>query len=177
MVPDQNKIDKDANDQLDEFVKRVQEAAGPNLESIVLFGSAVSGDFHPGLSNLNLFCVLRDSSFAALQALASGREVVGSPEAAAAALHDPARTRALHRRFHHRTAGHAAASPRSVWRRCRTRVTNFDARPPRAGGIRTAGKTDPAAPADTSGRWEATRGCGICCCIPSLRSSRFFATP
>ena len=30
----------------------------------------MSGDFHPGLSNLNLFCVLRDSSFAALQALA-----------------------------------------------------------------------------------------------------------
>jgi len=56
-------------DKLDEFVKRVREAAGPNIESIVLFGSAVSGDFHPGLSNLNLFCVLRDSSFAALQAL------------------------------------------------------------------------------------------------------------
>jgi hypothetical protein len=30
----------------------------------------VSGDFHPGLSNLNLLCVLRDCSFAALQALA-----------------------------------------------------------------------------------------------------------
>ena len=40
------------------------------MESIILFGSAVAGDFHPGLSNLNLFCVLRDSSFAALQALA-----------------------------------------------------------------------------------------------------------
>jgi hypothetical protein len=30
----------------------------------------VSGDFHPGLSNVNLLCILRDSSFAALQALA-----------------------------------------------------------------------------------------------------------
>jgi hypothetical protein len=30
----------------------------------------VSGDFHPGVSNLNVFCVLRDCSFAALQALA-----------------------------------------------------------------------------------------------------------
>ena len=57
-------------DKIDEFVKRVREAAGGNLESVILFGSAVSGDFHPGLSNLNLFCVLRDSSFAALQALA-----------------------------------------------------------------------------------------------------------
>ncbi len=30
----------------------------------------MSGDFHPGLSNLNLFCVLRDCSFAALRTLA-----------------------------------------------------------------------------------------------------------
>lgn len=57
-------------DKIDEFVKRAREAAGPNIESIILFGSAVSGDFHPGLSNLNLLCVLRDSSFAALQVLA-----------------------------------------------------------------------------------------------------------
>jgi hypothetical protein len=57
-------------DKIQEFVKRLREAGGPNMESIILFGSAVSGDFHPGLSNLNLFCVLRDSSFAALQALA-----------------------------------------------------------------------------------------------------------
>ena len=30
----------------------------------------MAGDFHPEFSNLNLFCVVRDSSFAALQALA-----------------------------------------------------------------------------------------------------------
>jgi len=57
-------------DKIDEFVKRARDAAGANLESVILFGSAVSGDFHPGLSNLNLFCVLRDSSFAGLQTLA-----------------------------------------------------------------------------------------------------------
>lgn len=57
-------------DKINEFVKRIGEAAGPNLESITLFGSAVSGDFHPGMSDLNMFCVLRDCSFAALQALA-----------------------------------------------------------------------------------------------------------
>ncbi len=57
-------------EKIDEFVKRAREAAGSNLESIILFGSAASGDFHPGLSNLNLLCVLRDCSFAALQALA-----------------------------------------------------------------------------------------------------------
>jgi Nucleotidyltransferase domain len=73
MAPGEAQKDDRKNDpqnKLDEFVKRVREAAGPNIESIVLFGSAVSGDFHAGLSNLNLFCVLRDSSFAALQTLA-----------------------------------------------------------------------------------------------------------
>ena len=55
---------------IEEFVKRARDAAGANLESIILFGSAVSGDFHAGLSNVNMFCVLRDCSFAALQALA-----------------------------------------------------------------------------------------------------------
>jgi Nucleotidyltransferase domain len=53
-----------------DFVSRLRAAAGSNLESVILFGSAVAGDFHPELSNLNLFCVIRDSSFAALQALA-----------------------------------------------------------------------------------------------------------
>lgn len=65
MVPNQNQ-----NDTINDFVERFRQAAGTNLESVILFGSAVSGDFHPGLSNLNLLCVLRDSSFAALQALA-----------------------------------------------------------------------------------------------------------
>ena len=57
-------------DKINEFVKRIREAAGANLESLILFGSAVSGDFHPGRSDLNLFCVLRDCSFTALQTLA-----------------------------------------------------------------------------------------------------------
>lgn len=57
-------------DKIQEFVKRLRDAAGANLESILLFGSAVSGDFRPGLSDLNVFCVLRDSSFPALKALA-----------------------------------------------------------------------------------------------------------
>ncbi len=65
MVPEKAKENK-----LQEFVTRAREAAGPNLEGVILFGSAVSGDFHPGLSDLNLFCILRDCSFTALQALA-----------------------------------------------------------------------------------------------------------
>jgi hypothetical protein len=54
---------------IDDFVRRVREAGGSNVECVILFGSAVAGDFHDGLSNLNLFCVLRDCSFGALQAL------------------------------------------------------------------------------------------------------------
>lgn len=57
-------------DKLNEFVRRAREAAGANLEAVILFGSAVSGDFHAKHSDLNLFCVLRDSAFASLQALA-----------------------------------------------------------------------------------------------------------
>ncbi len=55
---------------INDFVGRLRAAAGTNLESVILFGSAVAGDYHPEFSNVNLFCVIRDSSFAALQALA-----------------------------------------------------------------------------------------------------------
>jgi len=54
---------------VDEFVRRTRETGGANVESIVVFGSSVAGDFHEGLSNLNMLCVLRDSSFQSLQAL------------------------------------------------------------------------------------------------------------
>jgi hypothetical protein len=54
---------------IDEFVSRIREAAKANLVSVIVFGSAAAGDFHPEFSNLNLFCVVRDSSFPALQAL------------------------------------------------------------------------------------------------------------
>lgn len=64
-------LSKDQIDgKVEEFVKRSREAASSNVVAIILFGSAASGDFHPGLSDLNLLCVLRDSSFAALQTLA-----------------------------------------------------------------------------------------------------------
>jgi hypothetical protein len=61
MVPE-NKIE--------EFVNRARASCGANIEAVILFGSAVSGDFHEGLSDVNLFCVLRDTSFTALQKLA-----------------------------------------------------------------------------------------------------------
>jgi hypothetical protein len=57
---------------ISDFVGRLREAAGANLESVILFGSSVTGDFHAEFSDVNLFCVVRDTSFAALQVLAPG---------------------------------------------------------------------------------------------------------
>ena len=59
-----------AEKQLDEFVSRMQKAAGENLQSVILYGSAASGDFNPEFSNLNLLCILRETSFAKLSAIA-----------------------------------------------------------------------------------------------------------
>jgi hypothetical protein len=56
---------------LAELIKRLQSAAGANLESVVLYGSAVRDDFSEQYSDLNLFCVLRDVGRTALQQLAS----------------------------------------------------------------------------------------------------------
>ena len=56
---------------IDDFVSRLRSAAGANLESVILFGSAAAGEFHPEFSNINIFCVLHDCSYAALQTLAS----------------------------------------------------------------------------------------------------------
>jgi len=65
---------------IEEFISRLRSAAGANLESVILFGSAVAGDFHPEFSNVNLFCVIRDSSFGALQALAPAVKWWGAQE-------------------------------------------------------------------------------------------------
>jgi hypothetical protein len=55
--------------QIDELTKRMEGAAGNNLVSLILYGSAASGEYDPKLSNLNIFAVLRDTSFKALEAL------------------------------------------------------------------------------------------------------------
>ena len=53
-----------------EFTTRAKAAAGENLHSLILYGSAADGEFHPEFSDVNLLCVLRDTSFRSLQALA-----------------------------------------------------------------------------------------------------------
>jgi predicted nucleotidyltransferase len=60
--------------EIDEFVGRMRQAAGENLQSVILYGSAASGEFHPRFSNVNLLCVLREASYAALRAIAPAVE-------------------------------------------------------------------------------------------------------
>jgi predicted nucleotidyltransferase len=56
--------------QIEEFVGKLRQGAADNLQSVILYGSAASGSFHPERSDINLLCVLRETSFTALQALA-----------------------------------------------------------------------------------------------------------
>jgi hypothetical protein len=44
---------------LKNLVERLHEAAGTNLESVLLYGSAARGDFRDGRSDLNVLCTMR----------------------------------------------------------------------------------------------------------------------
>lgn len=55
---------------ISEFVRRLREAAGSNVECVILYGSAVTGEYDPEFSDINMLCILRDASFPALEALA-----------------------------------------------------------------------------------------------------------
>lgn len=54
-----------------EFVSRMRQSAGDNLVSVVLYGSAADGDFHPEYSDLNLLCLMRSVSLPALHKIES----------------------------------------------------------------------------------------------------------
>src|SRR5881227_886470 len=56
---------------VNEFVEKMKAAAGTNLASVILYGSAAQGEFHPEYSDLNLLCIMRDASFASLSKIAS----------------------------------------------------------------------------------------------------------
>lgn len=47
----------DGHEAVAEFVKRLAEAAGPNLLSVILYGSAAAGEFHAKHSDVNLLCL------------------------------------------------------------------------------------------------------------------------
>jgi predicted nucleotidyltransferase len=59
---------------IDEFVERMRTTAGTNLLSVILYGSVAAGDYVADHSDVNLMCVLRETSFAAIAALAPAIE-------------------------------------------------------------------------------------------------------
>jgi len=46
---------------LTELTERLKKAAGPNLKSVVLYGSAATGEFQAEHSDLNVLCIVADS--------------------------------------------------------------------------------------------------------------------
>ena len=44
---------------LTDLVTRLKDAAGSNLLSVILYGSAATEEFHPGHSDLNVLCIMQ----------------------------------------------------------------------------------------------------------------------
>ncbi len=59
---------------INKFVEQMRAAAGTDLLAVVLYGSAAAGDYVAGHSDVNLLCVLGETSFAAIAALAPAVE-------------------------------------------------------------------------------------------------------
>jgi predicted nucleotidyltransferase len=57
-----------------DFVERLRAAAGANLKSVILYGSAAAGEFVAAHSDIDLLCVLGETSFAAVAGLAPAVE-------------------------------------------------------------------------------------------------------
>ena len=57
------------NPKLDEFVQKLKTAAPANLKSVILYGSAVTGEFHSKHSDFNLLCVVERADAQLLEAL------------------------------------------------------------------------------------------------------------
>lgn len=60
----------EAEKQITDFVNRLKQAAGGNLECVALFGSAANGEFHADYSDINILCVVNELSAPVLERLA-----------------------------------------------------------------------------------------------------------
>lgn len=58
---------EDTQKRLKSYVKDVVKVYGNNLESIILYGSAVRGEFLPGISNLNVLLILSSYDLSVLK--------------------------------------------------------------------------------------------------------------
>jgi hypothetical protein len=59
---------------LTEFVKRLKEAGRTNLKAVVLYGSAVTGEFREGHSDLNTLCIVERAASEDLENLHQSAE-------------------------------------------------------------------------------------------------------
>jgi predicted nucleotidyltransferase len=67
-------MDPKTQNLINEFAERIKAAAETNLLSMILYGSAAAGDYVEDHSDVNLLCVLGDTSFARIEALAPAVE-------------------------------------------------------------------------------------------------------
>ena len=67
VAAEQNQYSMNTDKLLSQLVKRLEQAYGSDLRSVVLYGSAAGGDFHQKYSDLNVLCVLRDLGLESLQ--------------------------------------------------------------------------------------------------------------
>jgi predicted nucleotidyltransferase len=54
---------------LAELVRRLKDASGDDLKAVVLYGSAVTGEFLSKFSDLNILCILEHTGYAQLERL------------------------------------------------------------------------------------------------------------
>jgi len=78
---------------ISEFIERMRVAAGTNLVAAILYGSVAAGDYVADHSDVNLLCVLGDTSFAAIAALAPAVEWWGKQKHRAPLLMSAEETR------------------------------------------------------------------------------------
>jgi hypothetical protein len=55
---------------LKQLVEKLESAAGSNLRSVILYGSAVTGEFHRSHSDLNILCLVHQLEAGTLKSLA-----------------------------------------------------------------------------------------------------------
>jgi hypothetical protein len=65
---------KETQTMVEEFVERLQKAAGTNLESLILYGSVSVGSAQDKYSDVNLLCILHEAAAAELARLAPAVE-------------------------------------------------------------------------------------------------------
>jgi predicted nucleotidyltransferase len=73
-APNEAEVIRYVETKLSELVKRLKDASGDNLKAVVLYGSAVTGEFLAKHSDLNILCVVERADAVELEQLHSAAE-------------------------------------------------------------------------------------------------------